>query len=171
MIAILTSIFSGGLTGLFGTALTKVGDYFQQKQNFKHELDIMKEQRELIALQSELKINEADAAAFGESVKADRATYTRGQKLSPWASGLLAVVDFIRGMIRPALTIYLIILTTYIYVDIETVLAAAGVDYMTIATASELIRKIILTILYLTVTCVTWWFGSRMKAKPPFGEK
>jgi len=166
--SILASVFSGGLTGLFGTVLTKVGDYFQQKQNYQHELDLENSRRETMKLQSELGIKELDAKAFGESQKADRATYTTGQKLAPWASGLLAVVDFVRGMIRPSLTIYLIVLTTLIYFQIEAVLKAAGIASIQADLAADLVRKIILTILYLTVTCVTWWFGSRMKAKPPF---
>lgn len=63
-------------------------------------------------------------------------------------------VDFCRGMTRPVLTVLFLALTAAIYFtlgDKETALRGQLID----------------TVLYLTVTCVLWWFGARQLAKAP----
>ena len=170
LMSILGSIFAGGATGLIGTAISRLGDFFQQRENHKHELELMRENRETMKVRGELNMQAKDAEAFESSIAADKAAYTTGKDLPKWAEFMLAFVDFVRGLMRPALTIYLIVLTSLIYHQIDAVLKAAGVQSIQADLAADLLRKIILTILYLTTTCVTWWFGTRTKAKPPFGD-
>ena len=66
-------------------------------------------------------------------------------------------VDFVRGMTRPALTWGFVALTGAIYFTMGD--ADAVVD----GTAVK--ARIVDTVLYLTTTCVLWWFGARQIAK------
>jgi len=74
------------------------------------------------------------------------------------------IIDFIRGIVRPGLTVYLCALTTMIYVQARELL---GKEDMTLASAIELEKLIVQTILYLTTTCILWWFGTRNSAPQP----
>jgi len=79
---------------------------------------------------------------------------------------MLVLLDFLRGIIRPGLTVYLCAITTIIYLDAKSVLQnIQGV--LSAADALNLVQTIVATILYLTTTCVLWWFGTRNKSKPP----
>ncbi len=67
------------------------------------------------------------------------------------------ILDFIRGSIRPGLTIYLCVLTTLIYVQTRTLIGTA----MPPDQAAAIVKEIISTVLYLCSTTVCWWFAIR----------
>ncbi|MBU6955983.1 hypothetical protein KP814_31850 [Hahella sp. HN01] len=68
-------------------------------------------------------------------------------------------VDAIRGLMRPLITVYLLILATFVTLNISRHLGGVGalspVDLM------ALYKEAIAKMLFLTTTAVTWWFGSR----------
>jgi len=78
---------------------------------------------------------------------------------------LLGFVDFIKRMIRPGLTIYLVGLTTWITIVARDVLVKANENDLTAIQAKEIFDSVTTIIIYLTVTCVTWWFGDRRMSK------
>jgi len=78
---------------------------------------------------------------------------------------MMTLVDSARGLIRPVLTLYLVILATVMY-NWATEFAARDGAVMTAADAAELVKTIVNTLLYLVTTCVVWWFGIRPSAKP-----
>ncbi len=41
------------------------------------------------------------------------------------------------------------------------------IDSLSAEQAIQLIQMVVGTILYLTTTCVLWWFGTRNKGAPP----
>ncbi|ABC28924.1 hypothetical protein HCH_02094 [Hahella chejuensis KCTC 2396] len=68
-------------------------------------------------------------------------------------------VDAIRDLMRPLITVYLLILATFVTLNISRHLGGVGalspVDLMV------LYKEAIAQMLFLTTTAVTWWFGSR----------
>lgn len=77
---------------------------------------------------------------------------------------LFGMVDTIKGLARPVITIYLLGVSTWITVQAWTLLDSMG-GAITPVQATNLVSKAIFVLLYLTVTAVTWWFGDRMTAK------
>lgn len=170
----LGAIMSGGLTGIFGSAISIFGKIKQQSMMNDHEVamgklkqDDMRLQKELMLAQTEASVSIAEMQAFAESQKNDEASYSKGQELTGGQKWLMVIVDFLRGMIRPSMTIYMTVLTTMIYWQVmELVGGLEGVIDKTQAYA--LSQQIILVILYITTTVILWWFGTRQKMiKPP----
>ena len=74
------------------------------------------------------------------------------------------LLDFARGIVRPALTIYLCALTTYIWWQVRQLIDKEDLDP---AEVLEVWKMVVNTILYLTTTCILWWFGTRNKGQAP----
>lgn len=160
---------SGGLTGLAGGLLQTGLDFFKQREDNKHalkmaELDLKSQEMEfqhqvqVESMIAEKEIAVAEAKALAESYSADSASYSKGS-----ANWLMFIVDFVRGLVRPALTIYLIYMCA-------SILAALEGQQNTIANLDpqsqhELYESIIDQILFMANMAVSWWFGSRSKYK------
>jgi len=149
MFEMIASILTGGATGLIGTLLSSVMDYFKEKQRHAHEMDKLKFEKEIMAMEiagkDRVATIQAETALTTQSIRADRATYSHNS-----ASKWLVFVDVVRGLIRPVITVGLCVTVTIFWFD----------------TQDETIKKqIIDTVLYLTTAVVLWWFGSRRKVK------
>ena len=79
-------------------------------------------------------------------------------------SFLFGFVDFIKGMIRPSLTVYLCGVTTWVTLMAWKIMQASGTE-ITATQAMEIFQDTTSIVVYLTVSCVTWWFGDRRMAK------
>ena len=150
----LASILAGGATGLLGTAITGVMGYFERKQRHAQEMELRKIDMQIA--KSEAASAERVAAIEAESAESaaqwralegsyNAATKRWGSGDSPW----LTVVDVVRGLMRPVLTLGSLILVAVIYF------------YSDIPVADDMQVQIINTSLYISTTCVLWWFGSR----------
>ena len=175
-----TSILSGGATGLLGILVQRWADLKNKEIDLKASRERMAHERELRQIDLDLMAEEwaartrvaqievhgkeavaeshAFAASFQEPVRFSGAAKSIGQG---WA---LIGLDFLRALVRPGLTVYLCVLTTLVYVQARELLGGVGVE---LTQASDLMRMIIGNILYLTTTCVLWWFGTRNHQKPP----
>lgn len=178
------SALSGGILGLAGGFLSRLFDWLavkekikQDKARYDHEYDMLKieTQRDVIVAKeaANARREAAESEALGKSYEADRATYLTpdaARDLPPWARGIvaaaMALVDFVRGLTRPGLTLYLCVLTTLIYLQVQTVIVKAGGEPITKGMAYVLVKQIIETILFLTTTAVCWWFATRAKSAP-----
>lgn len=176
------SVATGGLTGLIGGVAEKVYAYKAkqldvqiQVQKFQHDLDMKKADAEIMnqewrARTQVANIEAQDHAevsanqAFSAALTAEPQRYSDSSKVTPAQEWLMVILDTVRGLIRPSLTIYLCLITTAIYIQSRELLGnnSLGVDQ-----ASALLNKIIDAVLYLTVLVVSFWFGSRSHAKPP----
>ncbi len=77
---------------------------------------------------------------------------------------LFGIVDTVKGLARPAITVYLLAVSTW--VTMKAWELAQQIQYQFSAMeAIGLLSSILSTVLYLTTTSVTWWFGDRMVAK------
>jgi len=178
MIGLLGTLISGGVTGLLGTALTSILGYFKQKEENKMKIALEESRRKTMTLQANIDLKLAEAKIRGQidieetkqdgevrtaSYANDHAAYATGSKAKN--SFLFVLVDFLRGIIRPGLTIYLIVLTTLTYLKADDLVRLAGVDTLKTADAVAMVKEINATILYLTVVCVSWYFGNRSVEK------
>lgn len=186
----LTSIMSffgsaafGGLTGLFGVIAGKVGDYFTLKQ--KNAFDLAMRDKDMAIAQieatKEVTIAQdtnnanreiAESKLQETSYDADKAQYLTHDVIEHapvWSQGIVAlalgIVDFVRGMTRPGLTLYLCILTALMYYQMEKIVTMSQAPAFTPADAVKIIVLIVDAVIYLTTVCVTWWFGSRPQSK------
>ena len=176
----------GGLTGLFGGLINRAADYFTFKQ--KCTFDLAMRDKDLAIAQveatKELAIakdvnytarENAEEETMQRSYEVDKATYITPElekDLPPWARGLvaaaMAIVDFIRGLTRPGITLYMCVLTTMIYVEMQQIVSASKTPAFTSSDAVKIIILIVDGVLYLTTMSVGWWFATRAKAS---GEK
>jgi len=140
------SVLTGGATGLIGSILSKgIGlfEAYQERKNmqleFEHELALLDRQAKLKAQETENALAIANAETAASLREASYRHDTRTGRPHNW------VIDTLR-LIRPVLTILLIGLTWFIY----STIADATVQ-----------MEITASILYMTASAVTWWFGDR----------
>lgn len=178
----LLAIVSGGATGLLGVVAQRLFDHWKLKQEndrlrliHEHERGMKKLDAEIMMQEwsqrikvaqeeGETKRDVAESEAFAVSLQSEPKRYSEGVKVGRWGGMLLVLADVVRAVVRPGLTIYLAWISTELYRASEEIMKQAGVH---ISTLAALHNQIVLTLLYLFVTCVTWWFGTRNKAPQP----
>lgn len=176
-LGLITSAFGGGLTGLIGGVVDKVFTYKtkkleieQNRERFAHEVNMRKADAEIMKeewaartkvaeVEGAAKVDVADAAAFSASFN-EPARYSQGD-LSTKQNWLMVALDFIRGIVRPGLTVYLCAITTILYIKAQNLVPSE----IPVDRAVNMVQEITNTIMYLTSTCVLWWFGTRNKGK------
>lgn len=176
-----SSIISGGMTGILGVVVQRIADYKNKqldiemnREKMAHEVALRQVDHQIVSqewvgrttvaqIEADGREAVADSQAFAASFNEPQ-RYSDAVKPSRKQAWLLVVLDFIRGLVRPGLTIYLCILTTLVYYHARTLITDKPIDP---AYATELVKMIVGTILYLTTTCLLWWFGVRNKAQGP----
>lgn len=174
------SIVSGGATGIIGVIVQRIADYKNKqldlaisKEKMAHEIALKKIDAEILAQEyaarvtvaaseSNAKIEVADSQAFAASFVEPK-MYSEGTGKSGLQSFAFVLLDLIRGVVRPGLTIYLCVITTYVYLQVKELM---GVP-LDPTKGMDLLNQIVGTILYLTTTCLLWWFGVRNKQPAP----
>ncbi len=166
------SVLGGGVTGLLGAVVTKFTEYKTAKLNAEHEIAMKQADAQIMAqewaartkvaeIEGQAKVDAVDAQSFGESYKLEPTRYSDPAVLDKRQEWLMVLLDFMRGAIRPSLTVYLCVLTTMIYWQAHKLLGTN----ISQEQAVSLLNQIVNTVLYLTVTVVCWWFGVRTKTK------
>lgn len=163
-----------------------------KKSEQSHEISMVKAETEAMIMESKANIAITRAQVEGAVDLEDAKAYVASQKAgnkqmfsSAWVEKLFSVkgkwqiitlplamlvatlfgfTDFLRGVIRPVLTIYLCGATTWVTHMAWTIMQTHGVG-LTALQASEIFIQVISIVTYLTVSCVTWWFGDRRIAK------
>lgn len=181
----LDTILSAGATGLLGNLISTVFTFFNQKEKNKH--DVVLRELDIKSMEMEAKMNIqitdaqvqgdialAEMESFNESIKQnaiDQLSDNVLEKLfqSKWTTPfgimlamLFGFVDFLKAFIRPGVTLYMTIATTWVYFQALAIIQQDGFNY---DTSLELFYQITDTILYVFVTVVLWWFGERRVAK------
>ena len=187
--SILASILGGGFTGLFGTFLSGIVQYFTMKEKNKHEIALLDaESKNMIAevsanierdkVQTAGAVEIAETEAFSKSLESMSKplfmeSYMKGlmsggqfgQACGVILSFLFGMVDFITRLARPALTYYLMGCTTWLTVIVYEVLEKASGPVIDAVWAKALFGDIVYAIIYMTTSCVMWWFGDRRVGK------
>ena len=185
-------IILGGVTGLLGNVITGWLKYKNQKMQFDHEAKMvaletaaMKEEAKMqIAItkaEIEGAVELADAQAYMESLKTgnkpmfseqwiDRLFNVQGWvryiaiPIAVFIATGFAFVDWLRGFMRPALTMYLTGMSSVITWMAWDIMQKNNIT-MTAAQAISIYNETTSIVIYLTVSCVTWWFGDRTMSK------
>jgi hypothetical protein len=84
--------------------------------------------------------------------------------LAMFVAVMFGFTDFLRGIIRPVLTIYLCGATTWITMMAWQIMRQHGME-LDASQAMQMFLQVTSIVTYLTVSCVTWWFGDRRIAK------
>ncbi len=187
MLGFLGAGAAGVLSGLVGTALTSIMGFFTQRLKNKHDVAMAELDIKSMKMEAEMNIKVTRAKVEGEvelaEIESLKTSYSMlSQDLfdksymqyimsKSWLAWLaipitlgFAFVDFLKHLTRPALTIYLIGATTWLtYLCWGVLGGPAGA--ITIALAAELFEVLVMTVIYMTSTCVGWWFGDRRIAK------
>ncbi len=158
MTELLISLLTGSATGVLGTLLSAGLGFFQKRQDHRQEIELRRLDIELAqteaeaagriaAIEAESGEQQAAMAALEESYREAARRWSR-----PDDGWLMQLVDAIRGLTRPGLTLLFVGLT--------------GAIWFTLTPDDADIRqRIVMTVLSLTTTCVVWWFGGRMADK------
>lgn len=165
LLSILTSTGAGGIIGVVGSWLTKREERKNIQLQFErdvklaeirkdeakieadHELALADKQIERAQVEGSVAIDQAEVEAFTEGLKEQSKTY-----------GIKAV-DGIRGLMRPIITVYLLIIATLLTLKINQLVG--GLDSLEMSELKGIYDNVINQMLFLTATAVTWWFGSR----------
>ena len=189
---ILGSLGLGAVTGLVGPIITGFANYKMLKAKNTHEIALLDAESKNMLAEAEADVKKtqakvqgaievAEAEAFTESIKqGNKALFDKSymqilmqRKLTAWIPAVIAflfgLTDFLRGLARPAITYYLIFASTWITWMAYDILTKTDQKSISPEWSANLFEKIILAVIYLTVSCVSWWFGDRRMGK--FAEK
>lgn len=155
----------GAIVGVVGSFLTKVEDRKLQKQKAdhdlkkaevrakefmaesKHELDMADKQVERAEAEGQIAVDVVNSQAFLESQKEHSRTYKS------------AFTNMVRGLMRPAITVYFLVLATIITINLH--IMVGGLSALDENVILELYASNINQALFLTTLVITWWFGAR----------
>lgn len=178
---LISGVLSGGATGLLGVLLQR---WFDLKSKDKDIILLRLQHEQAVALatleydravrraeadeyKADRELDAAEASADSKSLVAsyenDQATYLdKSAQGSKFAIIAFTVVDTIRGLVRPLLTVYLVVLATFMFIWAKDM---AGSAAFTPDQAMNLVGQVVATLLYLTTACSLWWFGGRPPKK------
>lgn len=161
---VLTSSGLGAIVGLVGAIWQKKIEAENRKNELAHERAMAEIRTKEAAQEHEyalevVKANIQVAQAEGEIQRdvAEMAAFTASQAAQTKEYG--GWVDQIRGLMRPLLTSTLTIVFTALTFMVWR--QSGGLDVLTSAQLVALLQEIVRTLMFLTVTAITWWFGSR----------
>lgn len=177
----------GVVTGLLGNVITSFTNIKTQKLKNQHEVAMIEAETKAMQAEAAMQIQITETKVAGELARIEEANYGKVLELankptldsriieklfdSPWTAWLgtiltflLGVVDFLKGVMRPGLTLYLVFLTSWITYYAADVLSTKQ-GLMDVSMASGLFNKVVDIVIYLTVSVVTWWFADRRVAK------
>jgi predicted RND superfamily exporter protein len=184
----------GGVTGLLGTIATGILKYQNQKIKYENDQKMVALNTAAFKEKAQMKIQVTAEKVKGEIQKADTEAYKQsivsaGKPLfsEKWIDKLFSVqgkfgrffaipcavfiamgfafVDWLRGFMRPVLTLYLTGMSTVITYMAWNIMKANNIAAMTPTQAVDIYTRTTSIIIYLTVSCVTWWFGDRTMSK------
>lgn len=122
-------------------------DFQELELSQNHELKVADKNLERAKVEGNIEIEGKEINAFLESVK------SQAKQVG------VVFVDAIRGLMRPVITIYLMLTTTIIAYKVGNRLD--GLDGLPVDEMYSLYREIILQLVCLTAIAIGWWFGSR----------
>lgn len=145
---------SGGLTGLLGAALSRIGEFFETRQRNFQEVRILELQSSLAIKELDAKIEEVKAEAqYGRPSNPPSEEISippRVEERSPRETRWLAMAEVTRSVTRPFLTILLCFMCFSVWAW---------------SSSPSTEEQAVSTILYMGTTSVLWWFGSRTITK------
>ena len=154
----ISSLVTGGLSGLLGTAVTGVAGYFRKDQEHKQAVEMRRLDLEEMDKEAALEAGRQALALEQQALSATRDTQvesyreattrlTEGQALSKGQLWLMVFADFVRALMRPGVTIYSLHL-------LGSMQARALPNSAVFANSTY-------ALIYIAVTASVWWYGAR----------
>lgn len=185
---ILASLAGGGLTGLVGSGITSFMSYKTQKLKGEQDLAVLNaESQNMIAevnaniqiqkSETEGNIAEIETKAFGKALELEskdlfKESYMSLLPKNKFGSVVISIIsigmafiDMLRKSVRPTITYYLMGCSTWITYMAYTIIQAVGMEAITAIYAQELFNSVTMTVIYMTTSCVSFWFGDRRLGK------
>lgn len=179
-----TAILSGGATGLLGAGIEQFFGWLKTKQELallqaKQAHEIAMRQQDALLMDKEwagrLRVAQtegdtardvADSKAFEQTMLREPERYSYAATLTIGQQWWMVILDFLRGIVRPALTVYLGALVTMIWIQVSTLTAK---EDLTPEDVMEIWKTVVATVLYVWTTVTLWWFGTRNRQTVPAG--
>lgn len=184
----LTGLLGNAITSWFKYKNTKMENEHEENMvKLKTQATIQEAQMQIEVTKTKVKgdIEKADTQAFDTSQKYGNVRLFdekwidmfmelgKERKWTGWIytiigtiiAGCFAFVDWLNTLMRPTLTIYLVLTTTYITFLSWKVIEGAGMSSITPAQAVGLFTQVTSTVIFLATSAVTWWFGDRTVSK------
>ena len=186
-------VLFGGITGLVGSLATGWLNIKQMKIKNEHEEKMVALETEAMKQEAAMQIAVTKTEVEGAIELADSQTYMEGIKVGnqkafseEWIDKLFSVegkmrlfsifvavilsmafafVDFLRGVMRPGITLYLTGMTTVITWMAWDIMQKQAIESMNIVQAIAIYNQVVSIVIYLTVTCICWWFSDRRMSK------
>lgn len=169
MLDALLSIFTGGATGgIVGAGaayMTKKLELKSLELAQNHEV-IMGEQsiqelqleqsHQLLVVDKEIDLAETEGEIATDLKETEGWIETLKSQSKPSGN---SKVDAIRSLMRPVITTYFLVVSSYLTYNIATLVG--GLKVMPIAELVTMYTMIITQVFFLTNMTVSWWFGSR----------
>ncbi len=181
MLESVISLLGGGITGVLGATVQRVYEFKSkkldielQKAKFENEIALRKVDSEIMdkewaarvhvaEIEGASKADVADSGAFAAALTNEPKLFSeKVTELSRGQAWLMVLLDVLRGIVRPGLTLYLAAVTTAMYIKASHILNA---DMIIPEMAYGLVRDITQTVLYLFTTATLFYFGVRNKEK------
>ena len=151
ILALIGSPILGSVFGIFGSWLTKREDRKNKELDQKHELNMATlshtQKIELVGVEAEAAVKVTDAEAFKAAVDSEK-------KLSG-----NRILDGFKTLIRPVITVYLLMVLSFIAYKINGIIG--GMDVIPVEDLVGMYVELIATAEFLTTTSVLFWFGVR----------
>jgi len=165
ILGIASSSGLGAIVGLVGSYMAKKEQRLLDQMNNEHELSMANVDMQRDAAESAQALEMADnqieqviaEGAIQSDIVAGEA-FTASQRQAAKSSGV-TWIDGLRSSMRPLITIYLLIIVTVITYHLNRIIG--GLEVIPAADLYQLYSHIIDQAVFLTVTAVLWWFGSR----------
>jgi len=187
MMDILGSIGLGAITGLVGPIVTGITNFKMKKLEGQIRVNELNAESENMRLEAKMnmevakektrgEVEVAELDVFKESVKQSskslfQESYMKNlmsNKYTAWVAAIISFmfgfIDFLKGLTRPVLTYYLVGASTWVTIMAYEILNKAE-GAITTEWAQGMFEQVTLTIVYLTVSCVGWWFCDRRVGK------
>jgi len=162
---IFTGGAAGGIIGLAGSWLTKRENRKNLEIQLKRDVLLGRLEAEADARQlkysvimAEKKIEQAQAEGEIATDIAETGAFTESLKTQLKPIGI-PFVDGFRAMMRPVITLYLLIIATYFAINIHRLVS--GLETLPQTEIVSLYTTIISQLFFLTNLAISWWFGSR----------
>lgn len=186
--SLITGVLSGGATGLLGILIQQWGE----NKKRRHDLELLKQQHtqtlelrriegeqalqmatvsaesaeKLAEIQAAARLEESASDDYRASVASDRATYSSLDAQKVWyVAAAMGFVDFLRGIIRPGITIYSMVLLTLLLYWVHD-MWSRSLLVLSPDDTKKLMLEVVGTTTYLVITTTVWWFGRRPESPP-----
>ena len=166
ILTLLSGAAGGGLIGLAGSVAQLLFKGKERKMEISREIELRKLDIEAMTTESNLRLRETETEiegkarlaniALDESTLAGDVALRQSSYLNDKATYGGGIVDAIRGLMRPVLTAYLVIVVTAIaaklFIELDTIPQADAWDSLS---------AVIVELVTLSSMTVSWWFGTR----------